>query len=319
MKAVVSGGGRVSTVDRETPSGEGVLVAVTSTGICGSDLHLVSAGLSGVVLGHEFGGRLPDGRLVAVRPTGECGTCHSCATGRPNTCRMAAGSLHGTSIDGGLAEFVVVEPARVVVMPDGMDDTLVALVEPTAVAVHGVNRARLEPGMSTAVIGAGSIGLLTAAVLTSRGYSVDVLARHPHQASAADAMGATALSADTFSTMTSSYDVTFDAVSTQSSFDACVAATRPGGAIVEFGLIWDSLGLTNTWLLKEISLIPTMFYSHAHDHDDFADAAGLLHSNPAIGHHLVTHRFPLSDATAAFDTATDRSSGAIKVHLFTTN
>lgn len=319
MRAVVSSAGEVSTIEKDVPTGDGVLVTVTSAGICGSDLHLVSAGLSGVVLGHEFGGRLADGHLVAVRPTGECGSCVSCSAGRPNTCRMAAGSLHGTSIDGGLADYVLVEPGRLVELPDGFDEPSVALVEPTAVAVHGVDRARLEPGMSTAVVGAGSIGLLAAAVLRARGFDVDIVARHPHQAAAADAIGARVLGASELDRRRDAYDATFDAVSTQGSFDTCVALTRPGGTIVEFGLIWDALGLSNTWLMKEISLVPTMFYSHGHDHDDFAEAARILHSQPGIRRHLVTHEFPLVEAPAAFATATNRSSGAIKVHLFTTN
>lgn len=318
MRAVTATQQRIEVVDKDIPTGDGVLLAVTTSGICGSDLHLVAAGLSGVTLGHEFGGRTPDGHLVAVRPTGHCGTCASCRAGHPNTCRLAVAALHGTSIDGGLAEFALIDHDRLVPMPDGVDEASVALVEPLAVAVHGVNRVAPESGAEALVVGAGTIGLLTAAVLVSRGVSVDIVARHPHQALAAEALGARVVGTSGSKLGAErGYGTSFDAVSSQEALDTCVRHTRPRGSIVEFGLIWSPVGLTNSLLMKEITLVPTMFYSHGHDHDDFADAAGLLARAPAIHSHLVTHRFPLEDAAEAFRTAADRASGALKVHLFT--
>ena len=320
MRSVTSSGGMVSLVERDEPVGEGLILSVTSSSICGSDLHMVAAGLSGVVLGHEFGGFLPDGRLVAVRPTGECGTCASCRGGHTSTCRLALAELYGSTIDGGLCERVLVDPLRVVEMPTGADPMLVSLVEPLAVAVHGVGRSRVEPGMRTLVVGAGSIGLLTAAVLAARGHHVDIVARHPHQATAAEMVGARATDAPA-----ADYDVSFDAVCTQQSLDMCTGATKPRGTIVEFGMAWTPVALSNTLLLKEISLVPTMFYgrdvhaahppAHPHGTDDFAEAAQLLVTHPRIASAVVTHRFPLDDAVAAFRVAGDRGAGAIKVQI----
>lgn len=316
MRAVVSSGGHVSVVEREKPQGDGILLTVTSAGICGSDLHLVAAGLSGVILGHEFGGYTPDGALVAVRPTGECGACPSCRGGHPNTCRLAVSGLHGSAIDGGLTEQVLVDPSRLVPMPPGADASTVALVEPLAVAVHGVERSRIQRGQSALVVGAGSIGLLTVAVLVEHGVPVDIVARHTHQAAAAESLGARVVTE-----AGTDYDVAFDAVCTQQSLDACTQAARPRGTIVEYGLAWSTVAITNTMLLKEVSLVPTMFYahdahtSHPHGVDDFARAAQLLTKAPHIASSLVTHRFPLAQATDAFHVASDRSLGAIKVHL----
>lgn len=312
MRAVTSSRGEISVIDKDAPEGPGELVSVRRAGICGSDLHLVAAGLHGVVLGHEFAGTLDDGSLVAVRPTGECGSCTSCIGGHPNTCRMAAGVLHGTSIDGGLADFVRVEQSRLVALPANMTDSSAALVEPMAVAIHGMSRVDISPGMRVLVVGAGSIGLLTAAALVARGADVSIVARHPHQATVAEALGARVVTSPD-----NDHDVAFDAVSTQESLDACVTHTRPRGVIVEFGLIWRPVALTNTMLMKEITLVPTMFYSHGHDHDDFSTAAALLHAHPHVAELLVTHSFPLEDAAEAFRVAADRSTGAIKVHLFT--
>ena len=312
MRAVVSHEGSVSVIDKEIPDGDGELIRVTSSGICGSDLHLISLGLSGIVLGHEFGGFTESGQLVAVRPTGECGHCAECARQLPHMCTMAAASLHGTSIDGGLAEFVRVEKSRLVLVPPNVKPDAVALVEPLAVVVHGIRRIPIATGMTAIVVGAGSIGLLAAAVLVDKGIEVDIVTRHPHQTAAAEALGARPIP-----TPGSNYDFSFDAVCTQQSFDACIEATRPRGSIVEFGMVWSPVGLSNTLMLKEISVIPSMFYSHDHEHHDFEAAVDVLSRNPQIAETLVTHRFPLEKAAEAFDTAIDRASGAIKVHFFT--
>jgi len=308
--------GRARLCDANEPvAGDGHLaLTVTSAGICGSDLHLLSLGFSGPVLGHEFGGRLDDGRLVAVRPTGECGSCASCVRGRPQLCGDALAGLYGTSLPGGLCERTVVDGSRVVPMPDGARDRDVALVEPLAVAVHGVARGRAEPGERALVIGAGSIGLLTAVALLHRGTQVDLVARHPHQREAGEALGARPVDAAEAGRH-GDYATVFDAVSSQQSFDASVAAARPGGAVVEFGMFWAPVTLGNSVLLKEITVVPTMFYSHGHDHDDFAEAARIVASDHTVADVLVTHRFGLDDAERAFEVAADRASGAIKVHV----
>ena len=312
MRAVMSSSGLVFVTDQDEPSGDGELITVSSAGICGSDLHLISSGLSGVILGHEFGGFTSDGQLVAVRPTGECGSCAQCTSGFPHTCHQAAASLHGTSINGGLAEFVRVESSRLVPVPGGTDPAAVGLVEPLAVVIHGINRVRLASGMSALVVGSGSIGLLTAAVLADRGINVDIVCRHPHQFDAAQKLGANAVSKPG-----TNYDVSFDAVCTQESLDTCFNATRPRGDVIEFGMVWGSIQLKNQMMLKEISLVPSIFYSHNHEQNDFVDAVDVLVRHAELITTLVTHRFSLEESVQAFAVANDRQAGAIKVHIFT--
>lgn len=319
MRAVTCRDGQVAVIDTPPPvatDDDHVIVDVTDAGICGSDLHLVAAGLRGVILGHEFGGRLADGTLVAVRPTGECGTCSSCRADRHHLCHDATMRFHGATLPGGLAEQVLVHRSRLVPMPAGMSDGVVGLVEPTAIAVHGVARSGVRPGDRALVVGAGSIGLLTVAVLRHRGIDVDLLARHQHQREVGVAFGAHVAAAEAASaTDGADYDVVFDAAATQQALDEAVQRCRPGGTLLEYGLFWSPVTLDNRILYKEISLVPTMFSAHGHDGDDFAEAAAVLAAAPLVGELLITHRSPLSAAAEAFATAADRHAGAIKVHL----
>lgn len=317
MRAAIADNKTVRVVERDIPDGDGVLVQITSSGICGSDLHLLEAGVSGVVLGHEFGGITEDGRLVAVRPTGECGACAECSQGLGHLCRSAGRDLLGVSRDGGLAEWARVEASRLVDIPSGVDPRNVGLVEPLAVVIHGIERIRPEPGSSALVMGAGSIGLLCGAALADRGVAVDIVARHPHQRSAAEKLGIRVVGGSETPVQVN-YDSVFDAVCTQESFDGCVAAVRPRGNLVEFGMFWTPVALSNALLVKEVTLYPSIFYSHDHGNEDFTVAVGLLARRPEIASATVTHRFALEDAADAVATASNRASGAIKVHLFPT-
>jgi 2-desacetyl-2-hydroxyethyl bacteriochlorophyllide A dehydrogenase len=257
-----------------------------------------------VVLGHEFGGHTDDGVLVAVLPHGACGSCPVCLRGRENLCPTGARAFHGSTIDGGLADEVLVDRHRAVAVPAGADPAVVALVEPIAVAVHAVERAALRPGERVLVVGGGSIGLLCAAVLVDRGIAVDLVARHAAQRAAAEALGAGVVASGR-------YDVVIDAAGTPSSMEQAVRAGERGGRIVLVALPWAPVPLSATMVLKEVTVVPAIFYTRS----DFEAAASVLARQPSLPGVVVTHRFGLEDATSAFGVAADRAAGAIKVHL----
>jgi threonine dehydrogenase-like Zn-dependent dehydrogenase len=298
----------LALTEADAPSGEGVRVRVTSAGICGSDLHMLAGGASTVVLGHEFGGRLDDGSLVAVRPSLPCGSCTACTAGNEHLCSQIRRHFYGASLDGGLADEVMVDERCLVPIPGGVDPTTVALVEPLAVAVHAANRIVAGPLDRILVIGGGSIGLACAAVLIDRGYPVDVSARHAHQRTAALSLGASVETGRRYSTVV-------DAAGTTTSLSTAADLTRSGGQIVLVALLWESVVLPPAVPIKELTLTPSMLYGSHEGDSEFASAAGLLARHPEIADALVTHRFPLDDATTAFATAANRSAGAIKVHL----
>jgi threonine dehydrogenase-like Zn-dependent dehydrogenase len=308
-----NGEGGVAVVDVESSvpahATDPVRVRVRSCGICASDLHLAQWTLP-VTLGHEFAGLLDDGSAVAVQPNAWCGTCDRCLAGETQLCRVGASRLHGVSLDGGLADEVVVDRRCVIALPSGVAPEVGALVEPLAVGTHAAGRVPVDPGDRVLVIGGGSIGLVAVAALQARGIDVDLVARHPHQRSSGELLGAGTRLDD-------EYGAVVDAAGTQSSLDEGVARVRPGGAVVVVATYWEPVTIDAALLTKEVRIVPSAMYGHGHGHEasEFEAAAVLLAARPEVVDALVHHRFGLDEAPEAFRVACDRAAGAIKVLL----
>jgi (R,R)-butanediol dehydrogenase / meso-butanediol dehydrogenase / diacetyl reductase len=177
VRAAVLAGhdGRLELTDLDDPvPGPGEVVArVRACGICGSDLHLATGGAApGTVLGHEIAAEIEEvgagvgppwtpGAAVAARPFVGCGTCRWCASGRADHC--ASFAFVGYARPGGFAERVVLSARELFPLPASLTGPERALVEPLAVARHGLRRVGLGAGEPVAVLGAGPIGLATTA------------------------------------------------------------------------------------------------------------------------------------------------------------
>ena len=293
-------------VDVPEPKGEGVKVKVVSSSICGSDLHMMALDVFGDhIIGHEFAGLTEDGRAVAIEPITGCGQCAPCDEGHRVHCEAGLFVL-GVLGDGGMAEYVSVPAASIVQLPTGLDIRIASLVEPLAVAVHGLDRARVREGDRVLVIGAGPIGLATGAALRSRKISYDIVARHDHQKAAAEKLGAGF-------NHHGHYDVVIDAVGSSASLRQAAQMVKPMGRIGLVGTSWDAIDLDQATCVKEPELIPSMGYSCKRPNRNFEEAGMILHRHPDVAEALVTHRFPLDAVTEAFAAAADRAGGAIKV------
>lgn len=311
MKAIRVESGIPTLVDEPFDPGDEVRVAVTTVGICGSDLHLIEHGFAeGRVLGHEIAGVLDDGRTVAVEPFRSCGHCVPCADGDRHRCAERS-DIIGIVSDGGMAEFVHVPAAALVPLPDGIDIADASLVENLAVAVHALNRARLDPRDRVAIVGAGPIGLATLAALRQAGFDVAVGARHDHQRAAVERLGGTIV--DDAAATGDGFDVVFDAVGSTASLRESVGRLVHGGRICMVGSFWGVVEVDVGILMKEVELIPAMMYGRTPHGREIDGAASLLAEVPDLGPTLISHRFPLDGVAEAFAIAADRSAGAIKV------
>jgi threonine dehydrogenase-like Zn-dependent dehydrogenase len=306
LKAIKAIDKKPVLVDVPAPTGDGVKVKVVSSSICGSDIHMMDMGFFGdTIIGHEFAGIAPDGRAVAIEPLIGCGHCGFCDQGFEIHCTEGF-SLLGVMGDGGMAEYVNVPADKLIKLPSGLDISIASLVEPLAVAAHGLERARVREGDRVLIIGAGPIGLGVGAVLHARGMGYDIVARYEHQKSAAKILGGNLVP-------DGHYDVVIDAVGSEASLKDAVNAVKPLGRIGLVGTFWEPVPLDPGFCMKEPELIPSAGYNCKSSTRNFEEARSVLHEYPRISEALITHRFPLDGVTEAFATAADRSAGAIKV------
>lgn len=309
MRAIRCSGGCVEVVELPAPQGDGVRVRIRSAGICGSDLHLLDGGFPlAHTLGHEMAGVTPDGTPVAIEPLLPCGVCEYCESGAYNLCTLGPGIILGTAHDGGMADEILVPERCLVPLAAGVDPRDACLVEPLAVAVHGMRRAGLVSNQRVAVIGGGSIGLCAVAAATHAGAQVTLVARHDAQREAGARLGARELEG--------SFDLVVDAAGTKSALASALELCRPGGKLLLVATYWSGLELPGFALcMKEVNVVPASMYGRDGGARDVDVAAGILAARTEIASALITHRFPLHAAPEAFEVAADRVGGAIKVVL----
>lgn len=175
MKAAVlhkPGDLRYEEIPIPVPGENEVLVRVRAASVCGSDLdRVMHTGTYSFPLipGHEFCGevaligsgvtRFKPGDRVVVAPLIPCRKCTFCEQGFYGLCDSY--NFLGSRANGGFAEYVVVPEANLLRLPDNIDFTEGALIEPSAVVLHGILRLDITPGDSVCILGAGALGLLS--------------------------------------------------------------------------------------------------------------------------------------------------------------
>ncbi|MCI8996246.1 MAG: zinc-dependent alcohol dehydrogenase family protein [Lachnospiraceae bacterium] len=151
-----------------------VLVKNYSSGICGTDVHIYhgeegSAAVNPpVVLGHEFSGIVAEvgekvtdlkaGDHVAIDPNIYCQQCIPCRMGKKQNCERLFAL--GVNVNGGFAEYALCPATQCLKVREDLDFDVAAMAEPLACAIHGIDRAGIQPGQLVLVIGGGTIGLL---------------------------------------------------------------------------------------------------------------------------------------------------------------
>ncbi len=306
MRGVRSTAEGIRVVTTDGIPSDGVRVSVASSGICGSDLHLASFGPSKVTLGHEFCGLLDDGTPVAVLPAKRCGQCEFCLGGAEQHCPSALAAMYGITLDGGLADEVWVDPSCAKILPAEVALDHACLVEPLAVALHGVNRAGVEAGTRIVVIGGGPIGLCTIAAARALGADVDLVANHARRLEAGERLGAN-------TSIATGYDIVLDAAGTQTSMEKAIELARPCGTIGVLGTFWEPVSIGALLQFKEVTLVPAFTYGHHHGLSEFEQAMSVLAAMPDLPEAVITHHFDLDDAAEAFRVAGDRDAESIKV------
>ena len=284
MKALVyTQPGQMQLQDRSKPeavAGE-VLLKIEAVGICGSDMHAFHGHdprrLPGLVLGHEFVGRIEHSAAPGFEPgtryTGNplivCGSCEYCVQGRNNLC--ANRTMVGMTRPGAFAEYMSIPAASLIAMPQDMDTVAAALTEPAATAWHAVNlslRALTRPlhECRVLVMGGGAIGMLAALLL--RHLGVDRLSLTELNPLRREAVAAHArcqvIDPRSQALPDAAFDYVIDAVGAKATRTQAFAAIKPGGVIMHVGLQdWASEIDMRKLTLAEITLLGTYTYTTA--------------------------------------------------------
>jgi threonine dehydrogenase-like Zn-dependent dehydrogenase len=309
-----------------------VRLAITATGICGTDLNLLYAApgsAKGVQPGHEVAGiidlvgdsvTLPVGTPVALEPVIGCATCRFCRRGLPNLCSNLR--LCGFTRPGGLADYVLVPEDALYPVRPSLPASITALTEPMAVCVRALSHARLRPGERVAIIGAGSIGLLSILAARAAGATEIIsVARHPHQQALARALGAHHLFSESAELLKAvgpqHVDVVVETVGGRGdTLRESATLARSGGRIVLVGVFDRETAFPGMlFFQKELSLHASNCYARECHRSDFTVATELVDRYRDELAPLVTHRFALDQVVEAFATAADKTRQSIKVQV----
>ncbi|GAA3569208.1 L-idonate 5-dehydrogenase [Amycolatopsis ultiminotia] len=336
MKAVVVHGAKDVRVDElpvPSPAPGGVAVRIVYGGICGSDLHYATDGQNGpyrvtepLVLGHEVVGVVAEvgaeaanapapGTPVAIHPATPCAPAGVTeATGlhlQPGTYLGSASTRPHTQ--GGFAEILEVLPRQLRPLPEGLPLRRAVLAEPFSVALHGVRRlGKRVRGARVLVSGAGPIGALAVAALKHSGAGEIVAAdlqEFPLKVAASVGAGTTVNLAEGGTIEESAFDVVVEAAGAVASLTAALTAARPGGAVLQLGMLPSGPVpvAMSTVLAKELAVSGSQRFDVELD-----EAIALLAADESL-ETVVSHEFDLADAVAAFACAADsaRSSKTV--------
>jgi (R,R)-butanediol dehydrogenase / meso-butanediol dehydrogenase / diacetyl reductase len=304
----------IETIADPVPGAGELVVKVGRCGICGSDLHMTEDPAygkgAGDVLGHEFAGEVVAlgkgtqgvslGDLVSVIPLSSCGQCAACRAGEVAWCDQFG--LQG----GGYAEFAVTRPNQCILLPKSASLADGAIIEPLAVALHGVHMSGLKKGDKVLILGAGPIGLAVA-FWAQRYGAADIVVQDiaDHQHARARDLGASAFVVDPADPVGSAEralggkaDIVFECVGIPGLIAQAVSQVCNRGTILLLGLCTKPDTINSFAMLsKEVRLITSAFFTRG----EYEMALDVLDTGAAAPRMLVTDTISLGDTPARFE------------------
>jgi 2-desacetyl-2-hydroxyethyl bacteriochlorophyllide A dehydrogenase len=321
----------VVSVPTPAPGSRDALVRTSAVGICGSDLHALTGTHPFISLpcfpGHEVVGIVDSvgadvtevavGDRVLAEANLVCGHCFYCKSQRYNLCSEL--KVLGCQTDGAMADLFTIPADRLHRAPESLDDMHAALVEPLSTATHAVRTAGDLSGVTVAVLGGGTVGLLcllaaldagaAAVVVTDLQRSKRTLALRLGAAGAIDG-GAEDAVDQVKEELGGRPDVTFDCVATQASVRQAIPLALKGGTVMVVGVptadVTVPLPLVQD---REVRIQGSAMYVR----QDVTQAIDLMVRGAVPAGQIVTLTIPLERAAEGFELA--RSGEHVKVQL----
>jgi threonine dehydrogenase-like Zn-dependent dehydrogenase len=353
----------------EIPNPRWLKVKNRACGLCGSDIHFIfmdmntkcfpaaTPGISRKYLGHEIVGEVVElgaevkgfkiGDRVSLRlDWPSCfqmeidPSCQQCAAGNYMLCEnLGKKQMPTVDTGGGFSPYMIMHRSQPYKVPDFLNDDEAVLLEPTAVAVHGVMKHTPNKGDKVLVIGGGTIGLLTIAVAKVMQPEAEIycLARYPFQANMATKFGTKGIVFDNENAyeqiariteakyfegyfknriLLGGFDIIYDTVGNDTTIRDALRWVRGKGTVVILGINFQpgKIDYTPIWH-QEIKV--TGINCHATEYgrkSSFDIAAELLGDKKVNIEGMITHRFPLGKYREAIEAFLSKGkSRAIKI------
>lgn len=339
MKALVYYGPLdMKVVDWEEPVPEAgeALLKVKAVGICGSDVHgylgLTGRRIPPMIMGHEVvaevvqaaeeGLHYQAGDQVFVDPITVCGVCENCQEGHTSIC-LNKKNIGVLTDNGAFCEYIVMREENLIAMPKGVDAKIGVLAEPFSVALHAVNQLnqKAKKIKYAAVIGAGVIGMCTAAVLKERYPEAEVVVTdvdYKRLNRCKDILGDKIHTADLKELgydgirahyAQNGFDIVMEAVGIEPTVNGALELAKSKGSVVLIGNNQKSIQLTYQQIVtRELQVFGTYGFTH-----EDLEASIAKFSERNYAEKMVDAVVPLTDAKMYFDKLADKANDLLKV------
>jgi threonine dehydrogenase-like Zn-dependent dehydrogenase len=335
---------RVEQVPRPHAGPGEAVIRVTTTTICGTDVHIVKGEYPvrpGLVIGHEPVGVIEElgvgvtgyeiGDRVLVGAITPCGQCRACLSGNLSQCghgggyEALGGWRFGNTIDGAQAEYLLVPSAQANLTPipdDVTDEQVVLLSDIASTGFSAAESGKVRIGDSVVVFALGPIGLCAVAGAKLSGASLIIgVDSDPVRMEMAQRMGADVVLdftkvdvvAEVKRLTGGGADVTIEALGTQGTFENALRCLRPGGTLSSLGVYSGKLEMPYEAFaagLGDHRVVTTLCPGGK---ERMRRLIATVQSGRFDPLPLISHRFALDDIVAAYDLFSNRRDGVLKV------
>lgn len=307
------------------------LIKIASVGICGSDMHYYSNGRIGAqvveypfTIGHEASGiieelnclnsKFKEGELIVIDPALACNECDQCRADRKHTCRNLIFMGAPGQRDGLMKEYVWVPLENLFSVDKNYLKQEAAFIEPLSIGVYAVGLSKISSNESSAILGAGPIGLSVLMSLLHNGnkniISTDKL---DYRLSVASNLGANITLNANNKNYTENFpgevDVVFECAGEQSALDFAVDILEPGGRLVIVGIPAQRKVEFDIDMIrrKELTIINVRRQNNC-----IRQAIDIFRAFKGYSNDILSHNFNPNDTNFAFKLVNNYADGVIK-------
>ena len=314
-----------------------VLIRIKAVGVCGSDRHYFIDGCIGSqivdfpqIMGHECAGVIEEvgsavagvkpGDRVAIEPQVACGKCSFCQSGNQNFCLNLKFLGIPGELDGCMQEFLVLPDENVYPVQSDISLEDAVISEPLAICLHGIQLCGIAGGMSVALLGSGTMGLLTLAGCKASGASTAFATdKIPERVEIARAIGADgAWNPDQTDIVQQimdrtdglGVDVAFECAGDPQALLQCLQVTRKGGVVGLIGIYSPEIMVPfNSETMRRRGLRIQNVRRQVHQ---TGNALRMIAAGQVDADRLITHRFGYEQSNQAYDLVSNYRDGVVK-------